>query len=132
MGFCGGALSTALEPSSGHIVAAVRALQTEKWRHFGTLQPLLVCFFQLVLVHGNAIKQITLILGSRIIVHTEPFTDSAELVKHFNSSRGHSFDFDIHKNSFSQKRESKNRPVAADFQFLKISCPSGTSLLQLL
>ena len=28
--------------------------------------------------------------------------------------------------------ESKNRPVATNFQFLKISCPSGTSLLQLL
>ena len=26
--------------------------------------------------------------------------------------------------------ESKNRPVATNFQFLKISCPSGTSLLQ--
>ena len=28
--------------------------------------------------------------------------------------------------------ESKNRPVATNFQFLKISCPSGTSLLKLL
>ena len=26
--------------------------------------------------------------------------------------------------------EGKNRPVATNFQFLKISCPSGTSLLQ--
>ena len=29
------------------------------------------------------------------------------------------------------KRESKNRPVATNFQFLKISCPSETSLLKL-
>ena len=28
------------------------------------------------------------------------------------------------------KRESKNRPVATNFQFLKILCPSGTALLQ--
>ena len=28
--------------------------------------------------------------------------------------------------------EGKNRPVATNFQFLKISCPSGTSLLKLL
>ena len=27
--------------------------------------------------------------------------------------------------------EGKNRPVATNFQFLKISCPSGTSLLKL-
>jgi hypothetical protein len=30
----------------------------------------------------------------------------------------------------SEKGESKNRPVATNFQFLKISCPSGTALLQ--
>ena len=29
-----------------------------------------------------------------------------------------------------EKAISKNRPVATNFQFLKISCPSGTSLLQ--
>ena len=131
-GDCGGALSTTLEPLSRHIVAAVRALQTKKRRYLGTLHSLLVCFFQLIFVQSNAVQQITLILGGCIIIDSEPFADSTELVKHFNSSRGHSFDFDIHKNSFSQKRESKNRPVAADFQFLKISCPSGTSLLQLL
>ena len=126
---CGGALSTAVEPSGGHIVAAVRALQTKKRRHLGTLQPLFVCFFQLVFVQGNAVQQITLILGGCIVIDAEPFADCTELVKHFNSSRGHSFDFDIHKNSFSQKREGKNRPVATNFQFLKIFCPLGQLLV---
>ena len=46
----GGALSATVEPLGRHIVAAVRALQTKKRRHFGTLQPLLVCFFQLIFV----------------------------------------------------------------------------------
>ena len=97
----GGAFSTAGEPLSRHIIAAVRALQTKKRRHLGTLQPLLVCFFQLIFVQSNAVQQITLILGGCIIIDSEPFADSTELVKHFNSSRGHSFDFNIHKNSFS-------------------------------
>ena len=90
-------MSTAVEPLSKHIVAAVRALQTEKRRHFGTFQPLLVCFFQLVFVQGNAVQQITLILGGCIVIDAEPFADCTELVKHFNSSRGHSFDLDIHR-----------------------------------
>ncbi|MFR3496399.1 MAG: hypothetical protein ACLTS5_04660, partial [Faecalibacterium prausnitzii] len=30
----------------------------------------------------------------------------------------------------SEKGESKNRPVATNFQFLKMLCPSGTALLQ--
>ena len=30
----------------------------------------------------------------------------------------------------SEKGESKNRPVATNFQFLKILCPFGTALLQ--
>ena len=94
--FCGGALFTAVELLGGHIVTSVRALQTEKWRHFGTFQPLLVCFFQLIFVQGNAVQQITLILGSCIVINAEPFADCAELVKHFNSSRGHSFYFNIH------------------------------------
>ena len=102
--FCGGALPTAVEPLSRHIVAAVRALQTEKRRHFGTLQPLLVCFFQLIFVQGNAVQQITLILGSCIVINAEPFADCAELVKHFNSSRGHSFDFNIHGSTTFQER----------------------------
>ena len=126
---CSGALSAAVEPLSRHIVAAVRALQTKKRRHLGTFQPLLVCFFQLVFVQGNAVQQITLILGGCIIIDAEPFADCTELVKHFNSSRGHSFDLDIHKNSFSQKREGKNRPVATNFQFLKIFCPLGQLLV---
>lgn len=102
--FFGGALSAAVEPLSRHIVAAVRALQTEKRRHFGTLQPLLVCFFQLIFVQGNAVQQITLILGSCIVINAEPFADCAELVKHFNSSRGHSFDFNIHGSTTFQER----------------------------
>ena len=102
--FCGGALSAAVEPLGRHIVAAVRALQTEKRRHFGTLQPLLVCFFQLIFVQGNAVQQITLILGSCIVINAEPFADCAELVKHFNSSRGHSFDFNIHGSTTFQER----------------------------
>ena len=85
-----------VEPLGRHIVAAVRALQTEKRRNLGTLQPLLVCFFQLVFVQGNAVQQITLILGGCIIIDSEPSADCAELVKHFNSSRGHSLYFNIH------------------------------------
>ena len=69
------------------IIAAVRALQTKKRRHLGTLQPLLACFFQLIFVQSNAVQQITLILGGCIIIDSEPFADSTELVKHFNSSR---------------------------------------------
>ena len=83
--------------------------------------------FQLVFVQGNAVQQITLILGSCIVIDAEPFADCTELVKHFNSSRGHSFDLDIHTNSFSPTREGTNRPVATNFQFLKIFCPSGTA-----
>ena len=41
--------------------AAVRALQTKKRRHLGTLQPLLVCFFQLIFVQSNAVQQLSLI-----------------------------------------------------------------------
>ena len=104
LGTRGGALSAAVEPLGRHIVAAVRALQTEKRRHFGTLQPLLVCFFQLIFVQGNAVQQITLILGSCIVINAEPFADCAELVKHFNSSRGHSFDFNIHGSTTFQER----------------------------
>ena len=100
----GGAFSTAGEPLSRHIIAAVRALQTKKRRHLGTLQPLLVCFFQLIFVQGNAVQQITLILGGCIIIDSEPFADSTELVKHFNSSRGHSFDFNIHGSTTFQER----------------------------
>ena len=110
---CGGALSTAVEPSGGHIVAAVRALQTKKRRHLGTFQPLLVCFFQLIFVQSNAVQQITLILGGCIIIDSEPFADSTELVKHFNSSRGHSFDFDIHRSTTFQERYVLKRESAA-------------------
>ena len=100
----GGAGATAGEFLSRHIVASVGALQAEKRRHLGTLQPLLVCFFQLVFVQGNAVQQITLILGSCIVINAEPFADCAELVKHFNSSRGHSFDFNIHGSTTFQER----------------------------
>ena len=85
--------------------------------------------FQLIFVQGNAVQQITLILGSCIVIDAEPFADCTELVKHFNSSRGHSFDLDIHKNSFSPKREGKNRPVATNFQFLKILATLGQLLV---
>ena len=55
-------------------------------------------------MQGDAVQQITLILGSCIIVHTELFADSAELVKHFNGRRGHPFDFNIHsKNTFQER-----------------------------
>ena len=43
--------------------------------------------FQLIFVQSNAVQQITLILGGCIIIDSEPFADSTELVKHFNSSR---------------------------------------------
>ena len=102
--FLGGALSTAAELLGGHIVTSVRALQTEKRRHFGTFQPLLVCFFQLIFVQGNAVQQITLILRSCIVINAETFADCAELVKHFNSRRGHSFDLDIHRSTTFQDR----------------------------
>ena len=45
--------------------------------------------------------------------HSEPFANNAELVEQLNSSRRHSFDLDIHKNSFPQKREGKNRPMGS-------------------
>ena len=125
-------MSTAGELLSGHIVAAVRALQAEKWRHFGTLQPLLMCFFQLIFVQGNGFHKEYVLFGSGSIIYVETFSNNAELVEQLNSSRRHSVDLDIHKNSFSQRRESKNRPVATNFQFLKILCATGTSLLKLL
>ena len=80
-------MSTAVEPLSRHIVAAVRALQTEKRRHFGTFQPLLVCFFQLIFVQGNGFHKESVFFGSGSIIYVETFADCAELVKHFNSSR---------------------------------------------
>ena len=52
--------------------------------------------FELILMQGDAVQQITLILGGSIIVHTEPFADNTELVEHFNGRRGHPFDFNIH------------------------------------
>ena len=113
LGTRGGALSAAVEPLGRHIVAAVRALQTKKRRHFGTLQPLLVCFFQLIFVQGNAVQQITLILGGCIVIDAEPFADCTELVKHFNSSRGHSFDFNIHRSTTFQERYILKRESAA-------------------
>ena len=36
---CGGAFSTAGEPLSGHLVAAVSALQAKKWRNICAFQP---------------------------------------------------------------------------------------------
>lgn len=60
--FCGGALSTSVEPLGRHIVAAVGAFQTEKRRHFRTLQPLLVCFFQLVFVQRNGFHKESVLL----------------------------------------------------------------------
>ena len=128
----GGAGATAGEFLSRHIVASVGALQAEKRRHLGTLQPLLVCFFQLVFVQGNGFHKESVLFGSGRIIYVETFANNAELVEQFHSRRRHSVDLDIHKNSFSQRRESKNRPVATNFQFLKIFCPSGTSLLKLL
>ena len=88
--------------------------------------------FQLVFVQGNGFHKESVLFGSGRIIYVETFANNAELVEQFHSRRRHSVDLDIHKNSFSQRRESKNRPVATNFQFLKIFCPSGTSLLKLL
>ena len=60
--------------------------------------------FELILMQGDAVQQITLILGGCIVIDAEPFADCAELVKHFNSSRGHSFDFNIHERTTSLER----------------------------
>ena len=97
-------MSTALETLCRHLVAAFGALQAKKWRNICAFQPLLMSFSELILMQGDAVQQITLILGSCIIVHTELFADSAELVKHFNGRRGHPFDFNIHsKNTFQER-----------------------------
>ena len=58
--------------------------ETEALRNASALARVL---FQLIFVQGNAVQQITLILGSCIVINAEPFADCAELVKHFNSSR---------------------------------------------
>ncbi len=104
LGIRGGAFFTALEPLSRHIIASVSALQTEEWRDFRTFQSLFVRFFELILMQSDTVQQITLILRSSIIVHTKSLTDSTELVKHFNSSRRHSFYFNIHNKTTFQER----------------------------
>lgn len=45
--------STGLEPLCRHLVAAFGALQAKKWRNIGAFQPLLMSFFELILMQGN-------------------------------------------------------------------------------
>ena len=64
-------------------------------------------------MQSNTVQQITLILGSCIIVHAEPLADSAELVKHFIGSRRHSFYFDVHNKTTFHERYVLKRQSAA-------------------
>ena len=45
--------STGLEPLCRHLVAAFGALQAKKWRNICAFQPLLMSFFELILMQGN-------------------------------------------------------------------------------
>ena len=74
--------------------------------------------FELILMQGDAVQQITLILGGSIIVHTEPFADNTELVEHFNGRRGHPFDFNIHsKTPFPKMPKCKGQEPSRGHKF---------------
>ena len=79
--------------------------------------------FQLVFVQGNGFHKESVLFGSGRMIYVGTFANNAELVEQFHGRRRHSVELDLHKNSFSKRRESKNHPVATNFQFLKISCP---------
>ena len=121
---------TGLEPLCRHLVAAFGALQAKKWRNICAFQPLLMSFFELILMQGDAVQQITLILGGSIIVRTEPFADNTELVEHFNGRRGHPFDFNIHsKTPFPKMPKCKGQEPSRGHKLsiLENSCPFGTA-----
>ena len=81
---CGGAFSTAGEPLSGHLVAAVSALQAKKWQNICAFQPLLMSFFELILMQGNSFYEEPVFFESAWIIHMEAFTNNVKLVKPFN------------------------------------------------
>ena len=86
--------------------------------------------FELILMQGDAVQQITLILGGSIIVHTEPFADNTELVEHFNGRRGHPFDFNIHsKTPFPKMPKCKGQEPSRGHKLsiLENFCPFGTA-----
>ena len=67
--------------------------------------------------------------GTAFGVNGDPHTWAAQSLLIFAS---YQFGNNFRKGVLSAAVEGKNRPVATNFQFLKISCSSGTSLLKLL
>ena len=79
--FFGGAFSTALEPLCRHLVAAFGTLQAKKRRDISAFQPLLMGFFELILMQGNSFCEEPVFFGSVWIIHMEAFTNSVKLVE---------------------------------------------------
>ena len=79
--FFGGAFSTALEPLCRHLVAAFGTLQAKKRRDISAFQPLLMGFFELILMQGNSFCEEPVFFGSAWIIHMEAFTNSVKLVE---------------------------------------------------
>ena len=77
----GGAFSTALEPLCRHLVAAFGTLQAKKRRDISAFQPLLMGFFELLLMQGNSFCEEPVFFGSVWIIHMEAFTNSVKLVE---------------------------------------------------
>ena len=77
----GGAFSTALEPLCRHLVAAFGTLQAKKRRDISAFQPLLMGFFELILMQGNSFCEEPVFFGSVWIIHMEAFTNSVKLVE---------------------------------------------------
>lgn len=79
--FFGGAFSTALEPLCRYFITAFRAFQVKKRRNISAFQPLLMGFFELILMQGNSFCEEPVFFGSAWIIHMEAFTNSVKLVE---------------------------------------------------
>ena len=79
--FFGGAFSTALEPLCRYFITAFRAFQVEKRRNISAFQPLLMGFFELILMQGNSFCEEPVFFGSAWIIHMEAFTNCVKLVE---------------------------------------------------
>ena len=72
---------TGLEPLCRHLVAAFGTLQAKKRRDISAFQPLLMGFFELILMQGNSFCEEPVFFGSVWIIHMEAFTNSVKLVE---------------------------------------------------
>ena len=66
------------------LVAAFGALQAKKWRNICAFQPLLMSFFELILMQGNCFHKELIFFRSVWIVHMETLTNNVKMVEKLN------------------------------------------------